>query len=190
MGLHARLRKLWKHPKKIEGYQAKLIQYRREPATVRLEKPTRLDRARSLGYKAKQGYIVARQRVMRGGRKREHFAGGRRPKTYRFAQVVSQNYRWVAEIRAQKKFPNCEVLNSYEVGRDGIYFWYEVILLDRSHPSIKSSKETAWVSERTNKGRVYRGLTGAGKKSRGLYRKGRGAEKIRPSLRANKRRSK
>ena len=34
------------------------------------------------------------------------------------------------------------------------------------------------------RGRVYRGLTSSGKKSRGLRRKGKGAEKIRPSLRA------
>ncbi|KKT75754.1 MAG: 50S ribosomal protein L15e, partial [Candidatus Peregrinibacteria bacterium GW2011_GWA2_44_7] len=40
---------------------------RKEPVTLVLEHPTRLDRARSLGYKAKQGCIVARQRVGRGG---------------------------------------------------------------------------------------------------------------------------
>ncbi len=37
------------------------------------------------------------------------------------------------------------------------------------------------------KGRAFRGLTSAGRKSRGLRRKGKGAEKVRPSLRANKR---
>jgi large subunit ribosomal protein L15e len=34
-----------------------------------------------------------------------------------------------------------------------------------------------------HKKRVHRGLSGAGKKGRGLYRKGRGTEKLRPSVR-------
>ena len=34
--------------------------------TMRIEHPTRLDKARKLGYKAKQGFVVARTRVRRG----------------------------------------------------------------------------------------------------------------------------
>ena len=50
--------------------QERLVAWRREPAVVRVERPTRLDRARSLGYKAKQGIIVVRAKVRRGGRRK------------------------------------------------------------------------------------------------------------------------
>ncbi|MBT92991.1 MAG: 50S ribosomal protein L15e, partial [Euryarchaeota archaeon] len=39
-------------------------------------------------------------------------------------------------------------------------------------------------------GRAYRGKTSAGKRGRGLMNKGKGAEKLRPSLKANKNRGK
>jgi len=64
--------------------------------------------------------------------------------------------------------------------------WYEVILVDRSHPQILADKRINWII--VKKGRVFRGLTSAGRKSRGLKKKGIGTEKIRPSLRANYRR--
>ena len=40
------------------------------PVIHRCTRPTRPDKARRLGYKAKQGYVVYRVRVRRGGRKR------------------------------------------------------------------------------------------------------------------------
>jgi large subunit ribosomal protein L15e len=45
-------------------------EYRQLPGIVRLRHPSRPDKARRLGYKAKQGYVVYRVRVRRGGRKR------------------------------------------------------------------------------------------------------------------------
>ena len=36
----------------------------------RASRPSRPDKARRLGYKAKQGYVIYRVRVRRGGRKR------------------------------------------------------------------------------------------------------------------------
>ena len=33
------------------------------------------------------------------------------------------NYKWIAEIRAQKKFQNLEVLNSYNLSKDGKYYF-------------------------------------------------------------------
>ena len=51
---------------------------------------------------------------------------------------------------------------------------------------IKSDRKINWICDSTHKGRVFRGLTSAGRKSRGLRNKGKGAEKIRPSIRANK----
>lgn len=45
-------------------------EYRQMPSLVRLTGPSRPDKARRLGYKAKQGYVVYRVRVRRGGRKK------------------------------------------------------------------------------------------------------------------------
>lgn len=45
-------------------------EYRQLPGIVRLTGPSRPDKARRLGYKAKQGFVVYRVRVRRGGRKK------------------------------------------------------------------------------------------------------------------------
>ena len=99
------------------------------------------------------------------------------------------NYRWVAEQRAQKKYDNLEVLNSYNLGKDGKHYFYEVILVDYSRPEIKNDKTMNWICDKTNQKRVHRGLTSAGKKSRGLRKKSP-TNKNRPSVRAGKRRGK
>jgi large subunit ribosomal protein L15e len=190
MGIYKYIQNLWKKPKENmpELWKARLIKWRREPVSVRIEKPTRIDKARTLGYKALQGFIIVRQRVNRGGRKRAQIKKGRRPKNTRRKKIVAKNYRRIAEERANRKYPNCEVLNSYWVAEDGMHAWYEIILVDPQHPVIKSRKDLKWINEPQHRGRVYRGLTSAGRKSRGLRNKGKGAEKARPSLRANKRR--
>ena len=185
MSLYKYIREAWKKPSLGEFWQQRLIKWRREPVTVRIERPTRLDRARSLGYKAKPGLVIVRQRVNRGGKQRPKFSGGRRSKHMRRRLVLAKNYQQIAEGRANKKFSNCEVLNSYEVAKDGKYYWYEIILVDKNHPAIKSDKNLKWIAEKQHTRRVYRGLTSAARKSRGLRKKGKGAEKIRPSLRAH-----
>ncbi len=45
-------------------------EYRQLPGISRLTHPSRPDKARRLGYKAKQGYVIYRVRVRRGGRKK------------------------------------------------------------------------------------------------------------------------
>lgn len=168
---------LWKRP--YDGVmrdvmKRRVMEWRRQPAVVRVEKPTRLDRARALGYKAKQGFIVVRVRVRKGGRRKERPNKGRRPKrmgVYGFAPAKS--LRLIAEERAARKYPNLEVLSSYYVGEDGRYKWFEVILVDPHHPAIKSDPEINWITRKCHRGRVFRGLTSAGKKMRGL-RKSRG----------------
>ena len=81
MGVYKYIREAWKQPKENLGelWQQRLILWRRQPTTVRIDRPTRLDRARSLGYRAKPGVIVLRQRVMRGAHKRSR-PGHRRSK--------------------------------------------------------------------------------------------------------------
>ncbi len=187
MGYLKYVKKLWQQPKQAnsEGYRALLLKVRREPVTVRVERPTNIARARSLGYKAKQGVIVVRQRVQRGGRMRPDIKGGRRSAHSGQRKTLKKNYQQIAEERAQSKYKNCEVLNSYRLLEDGKSAWYEVILLDRTHPSVLADTRLAGVARQ--RGRAQRGLTSAGRKSRGLRKKGLGVEKNRPSLRAKKR---
>lgn len=177
----------WSKPEKSfvdEIMQQRLVEWRKQPAIVRIEKPTRLDRARKLGYKAKQGFVIVRARVRRGGLRKQRPRSGRRPKRMGVAKFKpAKSLRLIAEERAARKFPNLEVLNSYWVGEDGRSKWFEVILVDPNHPVIKADKDVNWIIEKQHKRRVYRGLTGAGKKVRALYRKGKGAEKVRPSKR-------
>ena len=183
MGYYKYVREAWKKPQENmpELWRARLIAWRRENSTVRLNRPTRIDRARSLGYKAKQGFVMVRQRVLRGGHVRPKRTGGRKPKTSRRRLVLTQNYQQIAEQRANDKYPNCEVLNSYWVAQDGKYFWYEIIMVDRSSPAILADPTINWIAEKQHTGRVYRGLTSASRKTRGLMHKGKGAERFRPS---------
>ena len=189
MGMYQKLRELWKKPKAGLGdlWQKRLMQFRREPATLRIDKPTRLDKARALGYKAKQGIIVVRQRVARGSHYKPKRYGGRRSKRATGRVTLSKNYKMIAEERAGKKYLNCEVLNSYEVAKDGKNYWFEVILVDKKHPAIVKDKDLGWISKRQHTRRVHRGKTSAGRKVRGLRHKGKGAEKLRPSKRAKSR---
>ncbi len=184
MGLFKYLAQNWREtamPADLK--KQRLIQWRREPATIKVEYPTRLDRAKALGYRAKQGIFVVRQRVSRGSHRREDWSGGRHSHNMGARLNLRKSYKLIAEERAGKQYTNCEVLNSYYVAEDGKNYWYEVILTDRTHPSVLADKRTNWVVEQH--GRVYRGLTSAGRKTRGLRHKGLGLEKARPSRRAN-----
>ena len=185
LGIYKYIQQTWQQPKKFLGplWKERLVALRRDESVVRIERPTRLDRARSLGYKAKQGYIVARVRVPRGGKQRPRQKSGRRSKTSRRKLVLKKSYQWIAEERCNRSFPNCEVLGSYPVAKDGRYYWFETILADQVQ--VSKYPGMRWVA--TERGRVFRGKTSAGQKSRGLLHKGTGAEKIRPSLRAHKR---
>ncbi len=178
----------WSKPEKSyvdELMRQRLIRWRRQPAIVRIEKPTRIDRARKLGYKAKQGFIMVRVRVRRGGLRKQRPRAGRRPKRMGVKKFKpAKSLRLIAEERAARKFPNMEVLNSYWVGEDGRSKWFEVVMVDPNHPAIKADKDVNWICENQHHKRVFRGLTSAGKKVRGLRNKGRGAEKARPSKKA------
>lgn len=184
----------WNNPKESyvkELLRKRLPEWRKGLSVVRVEHPTRVDRARALGYKAKQGVIVVRSRVRKGGRRKARVNAARKPSKMGVKKYTpKKSLQWIAEERAQRKYPNLEVLNSYWVGEDGRYKYYEVIFVDPSHPAIKKDKDLRWIAEKQHRCRVHRGLTSAGKHSRGLRRKGKGAEKIRPSIRANKGRGK
>jgi large subunit ribosomal protein L15e len=169
----------------------RLIQWRKEENFMRIDKPTRLDRARKLGYKAKQGIVMVRGRVRRGGLRKHQIRKGRRAKRRGINKItMEKNLQRICEERTAKRYPNLEVLNSYWVGKDGKHMWYEVILIDKHHPCIANDPVYKWITASTHKGRCYRGLTGAGKRGRGLHNKGKGAERVRPSIKANDRKGK
>jgi len=185
MGYRKYLAKLWKKPKEnigTEKWKAWLMQLRREPNILRLENPTRSDRAHALGYKAKEGFVVVRSRVTKGGSKKPRFGHGRRPKRYGRFITRRKSDQVISEEHVAKFYPNCEVLNSYWVGEDGRYKWYDVILADRVQVSKYPGYE--WLATPANKGRVFRGKTSAGQKSRGLRQKGPKAKQFRPSKRS------
>jgi large subunit ribosomal protein L15e len=168
-----------------ELIRQRLIKWRKQPSIIRIEKPTRLDRARKLGYKAKQGFVIARVRVRRGGLRKKRPKAGRRQKRMGVKKFKpAKSLRLIAEERTARKFPNLEVLNSYWVGEDGRSKWFEIVLVNSHHPVIKADENVNWICQKQHRGRAFRGLTSAGKKVRGLRRKGRGAEKVRPSRKA------
>ena len=151
-----------------ETKKKRLVEWRRQKTVQRIEKPTSLNRARTLGYKAKQGFVIVRVKVTKGKRKRPKPAGGRDPKKSGRFFTLDKSKKQVAEEKASRKYPNMEVMNSYHVGGDGMSKWYECILVDVNHPSIKKDKERDWITKNNQRGRAFRGLTSAGKKSRGL----------------------
>ena len=179
----------WNAPK--ESYvgalrQDRLRSWRQELTVQRIERPTRLDRARALGYKAKQGISVARVKVRRGGRRKSRYERNRKTsKMGTKMMTMAKSIQRIAEERAARRFRNMEVLNSYWVGEDGKHKSYEVILVNPNHPAIKTDKDLKWVCETSHRRRAEHGKTSAGKRGRGLMVKGRGAEKRRPSIRSH-----
>jgi len=174
------LRKAWKKPdKKI--LRERMIGWRKSGVFTKVDKPLRLDRARSLGYKDKKGFVMIRIRIRRGGHKRPRPNKGRRSKRLHTRKTLGMNYRWIAEQRVARKYRNLEVLNSYMLGKDGVHYFYEVILVDPNRPEIKKDKKINWITKA--KKRPMRGLTSAAKKSRGLRKKSH-EMKVRPSIRA------
>ena len=150
------------------GYKTKLIAARKEPAILRLEKPSNLPRARQLGYKAKQGFVVARVSVKRGSGMHQRPKAGRRPKRMGVNKLTrAKSKQLIAEERAQRKFPNLEVLNSYWSCADGSKEWFEIILVDPSHSAVKNDSRVSWTASNKNKKRVHRGRTIAGRKAAG-----------------------
>jgi len=118
------------------------ILWRKQNAVTRIDKPTRIQRARRLGYKAKQGIVVVRMRVGRGGMRRQRPVAGRRPKHLGVVRIKADvSMREVAERRVLERYPNMKLLGSYFLYKDGMYYWFEVILADPSHPRIAKDKE-------------------------------------------------
>ena len=166
-GMYHYLRQAWKKPDKTTLRQ-RMIGWRKSEVLTKVEKPLRLDRARALGYKAKKGFVVFRVRIKRGGHTRTRPNKGRRSARMHTRKNLKMNYREIAELRVGNKYRNLEVLNSYQIGKDGVHYFFEVICVDTSRPEIRNDKTINWILNPADKNRVFRGLTSAAKKARGL----------------------
>eukprot|EP01089_Gocevia_fonbrunei_P005090 TRINITY_DN1523_c0_g1_i1.p1 TRINITY_DN1523_c0_g1~~TRINITY_DN1523_c0_g1_i1.p1 ORF type:complete len:205 (-),score=28.64 TRINITY_DN1523_c0_g1_i1:46-660(-) len=190
MGAYKYLEELWKKKQSdVMRFLTRIRcwEFRQSPAVVRSSRPTRPDKARRLGYKAKQGFVIYRARVRRHGRKRRAHRGKvcRKPKNQGIHQLKAvRNMRNIAEERVGRRCGNLRVLNSYWVAQDATYKYFEVILVDPNHRAIRLDPRINWIARNTMKHREIRGLTSAGRKYRGLRGKGHRNSKARPSRRA------
>merc|ERR1712214_113536 len=139
--------------------------YRQLTKVHRAPRSTRPDKARRLGYKNKQGFVIYRIAMRRGGRKRPVAKGCPygKPKTSGAVkqQKPERNLQSIAEERVGRRLKGLRVLNSYWVGQDSTYKYFEVIMID-PHPKVN------WMCRPVMKHRELRGLTAAGKRSRGI----------------------
>ena len=132
--------KMWKE--NSAELREKAVIWRKQNALTRIERPSRIARARRLGYKAKQGIVVVRMRVGTGGMRKQRPTGGRRPKHLGVTRIkADDNMKTVAERRVLERYPNMKLLGSYFIYKDGKHYWFEVILADPSHPRIAQDKE-------------------------------------------------
>ena len=182
-GFYHHIRESWKSPD-LDVLRKRMTDWRKTDSIVTVDKPLRLDRARALGYKAKKGFVVARVRIKRGGHKRPRPIKGRRSKRMTSRKTLKMSYQWIAQQRAERKYENLVVLNSYQIGKDGINYFFEVIMVDPQVPEIKNDSAYAWITKGTNQKRSMRGITSAARKSRGLRASKGRSHKVRPSRRA------
>ncbi|MDD5111267.1 MAG: 50S ribosomal protein L15e [Candidatus Altiarchaeota archaeon] len=197
MGYQKYVKDAYKHLNDAEGALLRGIiaerrkELRNSRPIVRLEHPTRIDQAHKYGYKAKQGFTVARVRIRAGGMRKARPSRGSKPIHFAIEKITpGKSIQRMAEERASKRYSNMEVLGSYKIFKDGRSHWFEVILVDPSHPAIQNDKDVSWLATGTHRNRALRGLTPAGRRGRGLYNKGKGSERSRPSIRANRKRAK
>jgi len=144
MGAYKYMSEAWRKRQKTDlnrYLRQAAIAWRRDRAIKRLNFPTRPDRARSVGYRRKQGFVLARVRVRKGGARKTRPPSGRRPKALGVTKFTrGKSLREIAEERVAKKYPNLSVLNSYYVWEDGTSRWFEVVLVDPNHPAIKKDQ--------------------------------------------------
>ena len=144
MGAYKYVSKAWKergNSAVVQYLRQAAISWRRDSVIKRVEFPTRPDRARSLGYRKKQGFVVARVRVRKGGARKKRPSSGRRPRALGVTKFTrAKSLKQIAEERVARKFPNLSVLNSYYVWEDGTSKWFEVVLVDPNHPAIKKDE--------------------------------------------------
>src|SRR5579885_1303100 len=81
-------------------------------------------------------------RIARGGMRMKRPVSGRRPKHLGTVKIKGNlSEKKVAVQRAYARYPNLWALGSYFLARDGRFSWYEVVMVDAHHPSIKADSE-------------------------------------------------
>merc|ERR1711982_287413 len=140
-------------------------QYRQLTKVHRAPRSTRPDKARRLGYKNKQGFVIYRIAMRRGGRKRPMAKGCPygKPKTSGGVkqQKPVRNLQSIAEERVGRRVQGLRVLSSYWVGQDSTYKYFEVIMIDIHHKAITRDPKINWMCGNVQKHRELRGLTTA-----------------------------
>merc|ERR1712176_1419953 len=129
-------------------------EYRQLPSIVRLTRPSRVDKARRLGYKAKQGFILYRVRVRRGNRKKPVPKGNTcgKPSNQGVTHIKpKRNLRVIAEGRVGNACRGLRILNSYWVNQDSTFKYYEVILIDPAHQAIREDPCIHWICNPSQK---------------------------------------
>ena len=122
--------------------RTKALLWKKQTAITRVQRPNRIQKARRLGYKAKQGIVVVRARVGTGGMRKKRPVAGRRQKHLGVTRIkADDSMQKVAVRRVLERYPNMRTLGSYFLYKDGMHYWFEVILVDVSHPSIYKDKE-------------------------------------------------
>jgi len=193
MGAYKYLEELWKRKQSdVMRFvlRVRTWEFRQLPTIHRASRPTRPDKARRLGYKAKQGYVIYRIRIRRGGRKRKVAKGivFGKPATHGVNELKPErSLKTMAEERVGRRCSNLRVLNSYWSTADATFKYYEVICVDPSHNAIRNDPRINWICDPVHKHRESRGLTSSGKKGRGLV-KGNKGRSNRPSVGASIRR--
>ena len=93
--------------------RGRTIAFRKANTIVRIDRPSRLDRAKALGYKSKQGVVVVRIKVSRGGMRRQRPKAGRRPKHLGVTKMKANvSTKQTAQRRVKERYPNLILLNS------------------------------------------------------------------------------
>jgi large subunit ribosomal protein L15e len=120
--IHANEMALYKNDnRKKEILQA----VRNQPITQRIERPTKIAKAKTVGYKAKQGYIVVRVRVSKGDFRRPRPNHARRPSKSGLYYKLEISKEKIARNRAM------QVIGSYFLIEDGKNKWFEIIMADK-----------------------------------------------------------
>ena len=105
-----------------------LQEVRNQPILQRIERPTKPAKAKTIGYKAKQGYIVVRVRVSKGDFRRPRANHARRPSKSGLYYKLSVSKEDIARNRALKAYKNMEVIGSYFLIEDGKNKWFEIVM--------------------------------------------------------------
>jgi large subunit ribosomal protein L15e len=94
----------------------------------RVDRPTRLTRAKEIGYHAKQGYLIVRVKVAKGSFRRPRPVHARKPSKTGLYFNLAASKKDIAENRALRVYRNAKVLGSYFLAENGQYKWFEIIM--------------------------------------------------------------